>query len=114
MAEETPQQPSKAEEKKAEPVATVPSAPSAPATPKNPAPAAQQAPQFSGFLAEIVDIVEGVKTGIYGEIYPVSCRILEGKDKGRIIRRNMLGPAKKGDIIRLPDTSREAKEIRVK
>ncbi len=73
-----------------------------------------QAPLFSGFLAEIVEINETVKTGIYGEIYTVSCKIMDGKDKGRIIRRNMLGPAKVGDIIRLPDTSREAKEIRVK
>ena len=70
--------------------------------------------QLSGFLAEIVEINMKAKTGIYGEIYSVSCRILEGKDKGRIIRRNMLGPARVGDIIRLPDTSREAKEIRVK
>ncbi len=70
--------------------------------------------QLSGYLAEIVEINMKAKTGIYGEIYSVSCRILEGKDKGRIIRRNMLGPAKVGDIIRLPDTSREAKEIRVK
>ncbi|MCL5412624.1 MAG: 30S ribosomal protein S28e [Candidatus Marsarchaeota archaeon] len=70
--------------------------------------------QFSGFLAEIVEIRGGVKTGISGEIYVVSCRILEGKDKGRIIRRNMLGPARVGDVIRLPDTSREAREIRVK
>ena len=75
---------------------------------------AEQAPVFSGFLAEIVEINESVKTGIYGEIYTVSCKIMEGKDKGRIIRRNMLGPAKVGDIIRLPDTSREAREIRVK
>jgi small subunit ribosomal protein S28e len=73
-----------------------------------------QAPVFSGFLAEIVEINEDVKTGIYGEIYTVSCKIMEGKDKGRIIRRNMLGPAKVGDMVRLPDTSREAKEIRVK
>ncbi len=70
--------------------------------------------QLSGYLAEIVEINMKLKTGIYGEIYSVSCRILEGKDKGRIIRRNMLGPAKVGDVIRLPDTSREAKEIRVK
>lgn len=70
--------------------------------------------QLSGYLAEIVEINTKLKTGIYGEIYSVSCRILEGKDKGRIIRRNMLGPAKVGDVIRLPDTSREAKEIRVK
>ncbi len=70
--------------------------------------------QLSGYLAEIVEINTKLKTGIYGEIYSVSCRILEGKDKSRIIRRNMLGPAKVGDVIRLPDTSREAKEIRVK
>jgi len=74
----------------------------------------QQVRQLSGYLTEIVEINNKVKTGIYGEIYSVSCRILEGKDKGRIIRRNMLGPAKVGDIIRLPDTSREAREIKVK
>ncbi len=70
--------------------------------------------QFAGFLAEIVDINRLAKTGISGEIYSVSCRILEGNDKGRIIRRNVLGPIKIGDIIRLPDTSREAREIKVK
>ena len=74
----------------------------------------EQQRQFSGFLAEIVEVNTHVKTGISGEIYLVSCRILEGKDKGRIIRRNMLGPAKIGDVIRLPDTSREAREIKVK
>ncbi len=74
----------------------------------------QARPEFPGFLAEIVEINDEAKTGIYGEIYVVSCKVLEGKDKGRIIRRNMLGPAKPGDIIRLPDTSKEAREIRVK
>ena len=44
----------------------------------------------------------------------MSCRILEGKDENRIIKRNVLGPIKAGDVIRLPDTSREAREIRVK
>lgn len=70
--------------------------------------------QFFGFLAEIVELNETTKTGIYGEIYTVSCRILEGKDKGRIIRRNMIGPVKVGDLVRLPDTSKEAREIKVK
>lgn len=93
---------------------------SKPETPKA-TPAAQQQkqqeggqPQFSGYLAEIVELNTTTKTGIYGEIYTVSCRILEGKDKGRIIRRNMIGPVKIGDIVRLPDTSREAREIKVK
>ena len=70
--------------------------------------------QLSGFLAEVVDVNTHVKTGISGEIYSISCKILEGNDKGRIIRRNVLGPIKIGDVIRLPDTSREAREIRVK
>lgn len=74
----------------------------------------QRQQQFSGFLAEIVEINTKAKTGISGEIYSVSCKILEGKDKDRIIRRNVLGPIKIGDVIRLPDTSREAREIRVK
>ncbi len=70
--------------------------------------------RFSGFLAEIVEINRKKRTGIYGEIYFVSCRILEGRDKDRVIRRTMVGPARVGDVIRLPDTNREAKEIRVK
>lgn len=69
---------------------------------------------FQGYLAEIVEIDMRKKTGMYGEVYLASCRILEGKDKDRIIRRNLVGPTKIGDIIRLPDTSREAREIRVK
>lgn len=81
-----------------------------------PAAPAQERPQamLSGYLAEVVDVNTHVKTGISGEIYSVSCKILEGNDKGRIIRRNVLGPIKIGDVVRLPDTSREAREIRVK
>ncbi len=70
--------------------------------------------QFAGILAEIVEVKRGIKTGMYGEIYTASCRVLEGKDKGRVIRRNILGPVRVHDIIRLTDTSREARDIRVK
>jgi small subunit ribosomal protein S28e len=83
--------------------------PQSPATPQKPA-----AQQLAGFLAEIVDVNKKVKTGMYGEVYSVACRILEGGDTGRIIRRNLIGPVKKGDVVRLPDTSREAREIKVK
>ena len=62
----------------------------------------------------MVGINTQAKTGIAGEIYSISCKILEGNDKGRIIRRNVLRPIKIGDVVRLPDTSREAREIRVK
>ncbi len=74
----------------------------------------QQRPAFAGFPAEVVDVVRTAKTGISGEVYSISCRILEGNDRGRIIRRNVFGPIKIGDVIRLPDTSREAREIKVK
>ena len=94
--------------------ANAPSTPAQPpAAPSNQGPS-RPAMQFSGFLAEIVEINNKVKTGMYGEVYQVTCRILEGKDKGRIIRRNEIGPIKVGDVIRLPDTSREAREIKVK
>ncbi|MCL5427705.1 MAG: 30S ribosomal protein S28e [Candidatus Marsarchaeota archaeon] len=65
---------------------------------------------FDGYLAEVVDVVRG-RTGIYGEIKQAMCRIMEGKDKGRVIRRNIAGKIRKGDMIRLPDTSREDKKI---
>lgn len=73
------------------------------------APSADNA-RFEGFLAEIVN-VETNRTGIYGEIKQALCKIMEGRDKGRVIRRNFSGRIKKGDIIRLPDTSREDKRI---
>ena len=66
--------------------------------------------RFEGFMAEIVGL-EKVRTGIYGEIKQAMCKILEGRDKGRVIRRNFAGRIKKGDIVRLPDTSREDKRI---
>jgi small subunit ribosomal protein S28e len=61
---------------------------------------------------EVVEVV--VKTGIHGEVYQVMCKVLDGKDKGRVIRRNVKGPVKKGDMMLLLETEREAKEIKAK
>ena len=61
---------------------------------------------------EVVELV--VKTGIHGEIYQVLCKVLDGKDKGRVIRRNVKGPVRKGDIMMFLETEREAKEIKTK
>ncbi len=63
-----------------------------------------------GTPAEVVEIVKS--TGVHGEITQILCRILEGPEKGRVKRRNTLGIIRKGDIILLLDTEREAKEIK--
>lgn len=68
---------------------------------------------FEGYLGEIVEVPK-VRTGIFGEAKQVMVRILEGNDKGRVIRRNMIGFVKVGDKVRLPDTTREAKQIKAR
>jgi small subunit ribosomal protein S28e len=71
----------------------------------------QQPKKLDGWLAEVVE-VNPKRTGIYGEIKQVMCKILEGQDKGRVIRRNIAGKVRVGDKIRLNDTNREDKPIR--
>lgn len=65
-----------------------------------------------GTPAEVVEILG--RTGVYGEIVQVLCKILDGPEAGRVKRRNIKGNCKKGDVIILLSTEREAKEIRAK
>jgi len=67
---------------------------------------------MGGIPVEIVEV--RTKTGVYGEIYQVLCKVLEGPDSGRVILRNVKGPVKKGMIIMLLETEREAKEIKAR
>ena len=69
--------------------------------------------KFDGYLAEVVEVLPD-RTGMFGSVLQVMCKVLEGSDKGRVIRRNIVGFVKKGDLIRLPDTSREDKPIQVR
>lgn len=66
--------------------------------------------QFTEAVPSRVEEVIG-RSGTRGEATQVRVRILDGRDKNKVIRRNVRGPVQLNDILMLRETEIEARPL---
>jgi small subunit ribosomal protein S28e len=55
--------------------------------------------------AEVIQVME--RLGVKG-VSRVRVKVIDGRDKGKIITRNVVGPIRRGDVILLKDTAMDS------
>lgn len=80
-------------------------------------PAQEQAPvqrgttvNFTTALPAVVEEIVG-RTGTRGGITQVRCKLLDGSEKGKVLRRNVKGAIREQDILLLRETEIEARSL---
>ena len=61
----------------------------------------------NGIVEELVG-----RTGARGEVTQVMCKILSGRNSGKVMRRNVKGTVRIGDLLTLRETEIEARRIK--